>query len=257
MLPYTRILARQYTAEIILLHVVNPVYTVPATAFSGPVFFQVPESVFKEKAEDLEKFGVDELRDLPVRRLVYEGAPESQIAEFVQGEGVQLVVMPTHGHGAFRRYLLGSVSAKVLHDVGCPVLTDAHIGTPPSAVDPKFAKIVCALDLGERSRNTLDYALKLATDFQASLSLVHVVSRHEQQSLPRTQLEELQKQSGAEAAGLHIEEGDVAHQVSSFVQSAGADLLVIGRGAHEHGSGRLRTNGYAIIRQAPCPVLSV
>jgi nucleotide-binding universal stress UspA family protein len=47
----------------------------------------------------------------------------------------------------------------------------------------------------------------------------------------------------------------VAHEVSSFAQFAEADLLVLGRGAHGHE--RLRAHAYGIIRQAPCPVLSV
>jgi nucleotide-binding universal stress UspA family protein len=36
-----------------------------------------------------------------------------------------------------------------------------------------------------------------------------------------------------------------------------ADLVVIGRGCIQNGRGRLRANAYAIIREAPCPVLSV
>ena len=64
---------------------------------------------------------------LRLRRVVYEGDPEAQIAAFAQAEDVQLIVMPTHGYGVFRRYLIGSVTAKVLHDVSCPVLTGAHI----------------------------------------------------------------------------------------------------------------------------------
>ena len=37
------------------------------------------------------------------------------------------MIMPTHGYGVFRRFLLGSVTSKVLHDLGCPVLTGAHL----------------------------------------------------------------------------------------------------------------------------------
>lgn len=271
MLPYVRTVAEQYKAEIILLHVVNPVYVIPATGISGPIFMKVPERVFTERAEQLNSYGVAELKDLSVRRVAYEGDPEAQIAAFCKEENVQLVIMPTHGYGAFRRYLLGSISAKVLHDVDCPVLTGAHVENPVQAASPTFSKVVCAVDLTARGHDTLTYASKFASDFNATLSVVHVMPevssglsfsepgglRRELQSLVRKEIEDLRQQTGAENIDIEIREGDIAHEVSDFVHSAGAGLLIIGRGAHENGAGRLRTNAYAIIRQSPCPVLSV
>ena len=62
-----------------------------------------------------------------MRRLIYEGDPEAQIAAFTQAEDIQLIVMPTHGYGVFRRFLIGSGTSKVLHDVSCPVLTGVHV----------------------------------------------------------------------------------------------------------------------------------
>ena len=75
--------------------------------------------------------------------------------------------------------------------------------------------------------------------------------------MAREDVEKLQKEVGAESVSICIQEGDVAREVCSFAHSIAADLVVIGRGAQDGGSGRLRTNAYAIIRQAPCPVLSV
>jgi len=40
-------------------------------------------------------------------------------------------MMPTHGLGGFRRFLLGSVTAKVLHDADCPVWTGVHLERAP------------------------------------------------------------------------------------------------------------------------------
>jgi hypothetical protein len=45
------------------------------------------------------------------------------------GTGADLIMMPTYGMGSFRRHLIGSVTAKVLHDVACPVWTAAHVET--------------------------------------------------------------------------------------------------------------------------------
>jgi nucleotide-binding universal stress UspA family protein len=54
-----------------------------------------------------------------------------------------------------------------------------------------------------------------------------------------------------------IESGDAAKTVCSLAGQTGADVLVIGRGSAAGVFGRLRANAYSIIRQSPCPVVSV
>ena len=51
--------------------------------------------------------------------------------------------------------------------------------------------------------------------------------------------------------------GPIADCVAEEAERHGADLLVIGRGAIHETLGRLRTHVYGLIRQSPCPVLSV
>jgi nucleotide-binding universal stress UspA family protein len=268
MMPYVRVIAKCHKAEVILLHVLNPIYAIPETGVSAPALVPVPRWVFAEKTKDLEKFATSELRGLPVRRLVYEGIPEIQIAALTKEEDVQLVVIPTHGYGVVRRYLIGSVAAKILNDVSCPVLTGAHLEKQEPLADVKLLNIVCAIDLSPHSGDTLAWADRFAKDFEARLSLVHVIPRirpslyvtftsrlkQEWEEIARKDVEKLQAEVDAHSVGICIQEGDVAHEVCSFANSIGADLLIIGRSPHE---GRLRTNAYPIIRQASCPVLSV
>jgi nucleotide-binding universal stress UspA family protein len=267
MMPYVKSIAERYKAEVILLHVVNPVYTIPATAFSEPVLLPIPPWVFAEKTKELESFAAPELRDVPVRRLVYEGDPETQIAALAKEEHVQLVVIPTHWYGVLRRYLIGSVTAKILHDVSCPVLTGVHMETKGGLTDVKLSNIVCAINLGPQSADTLAWASRLSNDFEARLGIIHVIApispglyasfgsglKQEREDMARKDVEELQREVSVSSASICILEGDTAHQVCSFAEAVEADLLVIGRGTHD---GRL-TNAYAIIRQSPCPVLSV
>jgi nucleotide-binding universal stress UspA family protein len=61
---------------------------------------------------------------------------------------------------------------------------------------------------------------------------------------------------GAEA-DLEIEAGEPASIICAAAERLKADVLVIGRGSAAGVFGRLRTNAYAIIRQSPCPVVSV
>jgi nucleotide-binding universal stress UspA family protein len=63
-----------------------------------------PQWFFDERSAQLETFAGPALTGLPVRRFIYEGDPESQIAATAQSEHVGLVIMPTHGRGGFRRF---------------------------------------------------------------------------------------------------------------------------------------------------------
>ena len=82
--------------------------------------------------------------------------------------------MPTHGYGAFRRALLGSVTAKVLHDSVLPAWTSAHAPEPSHRAHPQPRRIICAVDLKPESRHKLEVAIALATDAGATLEVVYV-----------------------------------------------------------------------------------
>lgn len=268
MIPYVKQFARQYNAEILLLHVVNPVYVIPETGISASAVLSVPEWVLPTARKKMEEFATSELRDFQVRRLVYEGDPEAQIIATAEAEDVQFVIMPTRGYGVFRRFLIGSVASKVLHDVGCPVLTGAHLKEQDESGNIAISNIVCAIDRDAQSLEILKWASNLTADFQATLSIVHVIPRLDpslavssdlkakREAIAREEIGNLQSAAAAKSMAVCIEEGDIADAVCGYAKSVGADLVVIGRGKDRQ-IGRLRTNAYGIIRQAPCPVLSI
>ena len=268
MIPHVKQFARQYNAEILLLHVVNPVYVIPETGISAPVILSVPEWILTAQREKMEEVAVSELRDFQVRRLIYDGDPEAQIVATAEAEAVHRVIMPTHGYGVFRRFLLGSVISKVLHDLSCPVLTGAHLTEQEGTSEIAISNIVCAIDRDAQSRDTLEWASRLAVDFQATLSVVHAMPhldpslrvssdlKAQTEAMVRETIGEFHSVAAAKSMAVRIQEGDVAHAVCGYAKSVGAHLVVIGRG-RDRQMGRLRTNAYGIIRQSPCPVLSV
>ena len=272
MIPYVKAIAAKFGAEVVLLHVVNPFYTVPPTAFTAPAMIPLPQSAIPEREKSMVEFAVAELEGVSTRRLVYEGDTTSQIAALAKAENVSLIAMPTRGHGVLRRFLIGSETSKILHDVACPVLTGVHLDERPSPEPVRFSKVLCAVDLEAQSQPTLAWATQFAADFRAQLGIVHAItpvnsgvvvrlsadSQMELEKIAREKIQKLQRATGAESARVHLEEGEAARTVCSLAQSSGADLLVIGRGAAQEGeTERLRTNAYAIIRQSPCPVISV
>jgi nucleotide-binding universal stress UspA family protein len=269
MMPYVAAIARRYNSEVTLLHVANPLYALPAAGISEPVLIPVPQGLMAKRKTQLENLAAAEMRGISTKCCVYEGDPELQIAAC--SEDMQLVVMPTHGYGLFRRFLLGSVTAKVLNDVKCPVLTGAHLEEQEPRAKVEFSNIVCAVDLNPHSRDILASAANMAHDFNANLSLIHVLPpvnpglyvsfssriKQEMEQMAREDVEKLKAEAKVDKASICIRQGDIDKEICCFTQSIGADLLVVGRGPHDVVGGRLRSNAYAIIRQASCPVLSV
>lgn len=256
MATYAKAVATTYGSELTLLHVVNPVYSIPATAISAPAMIPIPHMVIAEHDKRLESFAAGELAGVPVKRLVYEGEPADQIAGFVNSENVSLVVMPTHGFGVLRRFLLGSVSAKILHDVACPVLTGVHLD-PHHNGSPRFTNVLCAIDLTPHNEDTLAWAAQFAADNNAQFGVITAVQDEAHVENAARELGTLQSRLGLQPGPIHVPVGSPAGAVCDFAKSHGADLLIIGRGRRVEESGTLTTNAYAIIRQSPCPVISV
>jgi len=121
---------------------------------------------------------------------------------------------------------------------------------------------MCAVDL-RTAEPALIWARDFAAEFGAELVVVHAIRRMESQ----TSLEISAAQAHAHircllrrlaAAGeVVIEEGDPAQVMRAAATRWNADVVVIGRSPREGVLGRLRTNAYSIVRDAPCPVISV
>ncbi len=71
--------------------------------------------------------------------------------------------MPTHGYGPFRRFILGSVTAKVLHDADCPVWTGVHLEEAPPIERSRFATFWWPWTWARRARRRCEWAAWLAS----------------------------------------------------------------------------------------------
>jgi len=72
----------------------------------------------------------------------------------------------------------------------------------------------------------------------------------------RREIDAMQKDAGTDFR-VCVEAGDAAKVIAAAAEKDHADLVLIGRGALPHFAGRLRTHVYSIVRDAPCPVLSI
>ena len=177
---YAEALARRYSSEILLLHVISPpiAYFGSTESASWYTSAEYLEDLGRCRTAQLASFPCHAGENCAVRRLVMHGDPARVIVETAAGERCSLIVMPTHGYGPFRRFLLGSVTAKVLHDAGCPVWTGPHLEKAPDQGKVAFRRILCAVDLGAHTRYVLEWASSFACEFGAELAVMHASPVH-------------------------------------------------------------------------------
>ena len=151
-------------------------------------------------------------------------------------------MLPTHGRGVIRRFLLGSVTAKVLHDVSVPVWTGTAAAVANHQVHTACKAIVCAVDGSAESEAILKAAAVIAESYGAHLSLVRVVQtpspaseidftpyRQEVINAADTWVRELKGRMGIDAPHTLIEAA-VADGIHQEAMKRKADLVVVGRG---------------------------
>ncbi len=167
------VLAGWYKARIAALHVVSPML-MAAPGLSSP---QLEESSATELArlrtETAARFDAATKAGIALDVLVDEGQPTSRILERAGGVAADLLVIGTHGTGGFEHLVLGSVTERVLRKAACPVFT-----VPPrthATSQLPFKHVLCAVDFSDSSLAALQYAMSLAKESDAALTILHVL----------------------------------------------------------------------------------
>jgi nucleotide-binding universal stress UspA family protein len=270
-IPHVAAMAHRYGSQVTVLNVLE---------FPAAQYFGFPPSriwsqgeidqMRHEQQQSLQSFIREHLPGANVRAETEEGEAARVITEMVLRDGLDLVMMPTVGMGPFRRYLIGSVTAKVLNDASCPVWTSVHSEERPLPVPPPNSPVLCAVNLEAESIPLLQFAAELAASWSTTLRVLHVVPAVDELShnrgvaavreylfeKARNQWTEICKAANAEA-DLMLAGGDVSRAVAEAVQSIGAQVVVIARAKMQKALGGLRTRAYSIIRESPCPVIAV
>lgn len=242
---YVEAFAGRFDAEIMLMHVI------PSPAYND----LIPENP-EQRQQRLDTFLSKELEYFRVQRVLTDGEPAAAIVDCAAREHFDLIMLPTHGLGSFRRFLLGSVTAKVLHDSDCPVWTGVHMAEAPPLEKIVFRNFLCAVDLGPQFQGVVECAAEFAEQYRAKLFILHVTSAGGEVGELKHKIENLLP-AAAKGATVLVSEHEIAKTVSNVATEVGADLLFIGRNPDPGTLGRLRTDAYSIIRQSPCPVISV
>ena len=257
---FAEALASRCNADLFLAHVLEPFAS--AVGFESAAMFEEGIRAHRQQAcRELQAF----LKLRPtekLQRVLLDGDPATEIVRFAHNESCDLILMPTRGYGVLRRLLLGSVTAKVLHDADCPVWTGVHPESFDADAHISIRKVVCAVDLGPQTRAALEWARHFADYWHAALGILHVLPpvsdpewRERLKTLAHEQLLTLQAETKT-TGELRLEFGETHRALPAVMNQLAPDLLVIGRG-HAGSGARLGGTAYAIVRDSSCPVVSV
>ena len=278
-------LAGRYESRITALHAVSP----PITPYPGLAAVDprtdplLGEPGRRRMCTDiLERFREARAAGIGVDVLVHVGQPAREILDCAATLAADLIVMGTHGHGGFEHLLLGSVTEKVLRRATCPVLT-----VPPRAraTSLPFTHVLCAVDFSASSLKGLGFALSMAQEAEAAITIVHVLEwpweeppapafdtlpieqafslaayRRERECDAARRLATLVSDGVADwcTPATAVRHGKPYVQVLDVAAEKHADLIVVG--VHGRGAIDMAVFGSTttqIVRRATCPVLTV
>lgn len=279
-------IAAWYDSTITLLHVST---AVPVAAYA-PGSDLLPSAVLTQDDRDallavMKHFAEGAVRaGRAIEFDLYEGSTAAAILTKADAMPADLLVMGTHGRSGFEHLVLGSVTERVLRKATCPVLT-----VPRSAPDvvpvPQvmFKRIVCAIDFSDCSMHALNYAMSVAQEADAHLTVVHVIElppdvpreAHEsvladprvlQEYAARAETDRRARLTAAVPESVRtyctvdtvLVTGKPYQEILRVTEEQKADLLVLGI----HGRGAIDRLLFGstvqhLVRQAACPVLTL
>ena len=255
MAAYVRQAAATFSAQVTILHVCDleshngfELYVRPAG--------EILEEHWEIGRSKLDRFLRSEFPKETCPRVLLAGDASTLIVAAARKHEADMIIMPTHA-GRFRRMLLGSTTTKVLNEADCPVLTTQHAATiAPRPVEHKVW--LCGISLNSDSQRVLRLANHAALQAGAKLAVVHVIPEFDLQT--RAEREQVERERTSElhlGSDVSLLYGAVKEQLLKATRESSADVLVVGRKPSASGGTRIGRLTYPLIRESPCPVVSV
>jgi len=210
-------------------------------------------------------------RGIKHRELVKEGFVSDILSDLIERLEIDLIVLGTHGRGGIKKLVLGSVAEGVIESAPCPVLTVGPRVSSKLGAELKLHRILCAADLLHASTRALTYAVWLAEQEHAHLTLLHVLKVPTDAPLgyPESEREMAMKRlmqllppetTGSVEAECVVEIGVAGERILRMAEIQNADLIVMG--PHHATYAGVSTHlpwltPHQVLCHARCPVLTV
>jgi nucleotide-binding universal stress UspA family protein len=273
-LRYAMKMAKWYGSQLHVLHVMPPMPLSSGSALAA-ASRSLTEKNLNAVVERWRQPGVDVAAEL-----IESVNPSEAIMERAEALAVDLVVTGSHGRKGIQRLLLGSVVEPMLHRCRQPVLViPATLDEPRLEQPVTFKRILCAVDFSAASLTALAYALSIAEEADAKVTLVNAIEVPPELANPPQppdyNIEATHREAVADrltrlralipahvrdycTVETTVVEGGASRQVLHLAGEQAADLIVLG----VHGRNKLDlavfgSNSKDVITRAHCPVLIV
>ena len=265
--------AEHYEAKVICLHIAE-LWKYPYADYgaSQSDFARFCKAMHEGGEQQLNKFvrehrGNDGLPEL----VVQQGNASDSILTFAQARGVELIVMGTHGRRGLDRMVLGSTTDRVLRSAACPVLVVSHASHTAMCTGPdgrhRLDKILYCTDFSHNSKRALAYAMSLAAEYGAELTLLHVAKKPsdlaEAEALIAAHTEQLDKlvpENKRQHLKLKtaVRLGTPYEEIIRHASEAPPSLIAMtARGGDALDRAIFGSTTYRVIQLGPCPVLAI
>jgi len=279
--PYAAAICRHFGSTLHIAHVLSDTALLMMSGgvdyVSLGTMYDDANAEAKQKLEQL----CAHLEGVSHRTYVRHGLVWKSLAGIIEQNDVDLVVVGTHGRTGLGKLLLGSVAEDILRHAPCPVLTvgpkvsgharlPAFASTQPRDLAPPpldLRQIVFASNFTRNSALVAQYAVALAEEFRARLTLLHVIEDYTQiighpgpaqDGVHR--LEELIPKNAVlqYLPETMVEFGSAPERITRIASERQADMIVLGARASEVGTTHLPwSTAHHVIAQAHCPVLTI
>lgn len=270
---YAYSLARHYGAKLYVEHVIQvlaaayPYYNFPDVAANN-IYWDLNQSAEIQLREMIDQ---RKANGIQAEMVVHKGFVPESILSFAGECHTDLIVMGTHGRRGFNRLMMGSVTEAVLRRGPCPVLAvrkPAHDFVDPQHPDDSvhIHKVLFCTDFSPSSLHALPYALSFAQEYEAELTLLHVLE-HPPEEHSELKIEEIRKELAAEigpdilawcTVRPLVREGKAYEQIIQVAEEQQTDLVVVGvRGRGASDMAVFGSTTHRVIQLGPCPVLVV
>ncbi len=269
-LPYAAAVAREYSAKVYAFHVMTPtpyVYTTPETTVA------TMEACEEAAQAEMQR------TDAQLVGLVHETIVENDVGVWpaveraIQQLGIDMIVVGTHGRSGVERLLLGSVAEEIFRRSSVPVLTIGPWAASAVHNAAKFHRILFATDFTKESLAAAPYAISMAQENQARLTLLHVIqnghNRGDEKRAEQSIADAMHRLLGIVPADAElwcrpeasVQYGNPGDMILDMANDRGADLIVMGvRDAAGHLGAAThvqRATAHQVVAHARCPVLTV
>lgn len=267
-LPLARSLARQFSAQVVLISVIE--VTPDLDDFVSTREFK--EGVVRLEREMSEYLGTVAMSfpDTAVETVIRMGSPHNEIVWLVENLDRPLVVMASRGRSGIPRQVIGSVTMRIIHSVDCPVFVvkSTSVETGP------IQRVLVPLDGSGFAESALDVVLSLFPPDVLDLSLIRVLDFSSWRRLPfvRADYQQDARRSADEylervvsdlekrgiAVTAEVREGPAAEQIRRLAAERNVDLVAMAT----HGRTGLKrvlmgSAAESVLREIPLPLLLV